>query len=256
MRNYRLRRCGNAFVGIGIVLLGSAIAITVWPKSYAAAARLSLTSEAPPEWRRNAAALETLRSDAILFPVMTNLDLCKKWAGKLEESVGVAATVSILKSRLNVRLTRNSRLIEIEVTSRDPSEAAMIANETARVFQEWEREQSRASSARGIQILEKEWLEVNAEIRRIETEIGAPSGPEDSKAERQRKLDSLKDLSLKLERRIIREKDQGIHGTAAVRIIEPAVAPTEPIFPSPRLLITSWFLAAESIVAGVILRLF
>jgi capsular polysaccharide biosynthesis protein len=139
--NPKLRWCGNALIGIGLVLLAWAIGLTAWPKSYSAKVRIKVEKEttrpenrAPfdPFWIQT--EFEKFQSKAVLYRVITNLSLDKKWSMQCREPIDVPTAYVMLKRMMEVRQPPSSTLVEIEVRSHDPIEAPMIANDVASVF--------------------------------------------------------------------------------------------------------------------------
>ena len=78
---------------------------------------------------------ETICSQAVLLPVITNLNLKVKWAGERQRRgpLDNKETLRLLKERMEVSGQRN--LITIRVWSHDSSEAAQIANEISKSAQ-------------------------------------------------------------------------------------------------------------------------
>jgi len=64
------------------------------------------------------------------------LNLTRRWAEKFEkpELLRIDVAYSRLKKQVNVRQARGTSLIEMNVESGDPIEAAAIANEIADVY--------------------------------------------------------------------------------------------------------------------------
>ncbi len=79
---------------------------------------------------------EVMQSEEILGPVITALDLDRKWGKRhrREEPLERAETLDMLKSRMHLRPVRNTFLIAICIHSRHPEEAAQIANEIAQTY--------------------------------------------------------------------------------------------------------------------------
>jgi capsular exopolysaccharide synthesis family protein len=102
---------------------------------------------------------EKIQSKLILYPVITNLNLNKKWATKFKEEGELRTDITylILKNSINVEQARNTSLIEIDAESEDPREAALIANEIAGVYRSNRLSMRFQMSTRGIQTLEDEF---------------------------------------------------------------------------------------------------
>src|SRR6185436_10660705 len=76
---------------------------------------------------------EVIQSEVILGNVIQDLDLNKKWGQKFAngETLKKTETMTLLKSRMDLRPVRNTSLIEIRVFSDRPDEAAKLANAIA-----------------------------------------------------------------------------------------------------------------------------
>ena len=143
MSNPTLRWCGNALIGFGVLMVVWAVGLSVWPRSYVAKVRLNVgkggaSASSPahydPYWIQS--EFEKIQSKVVLYEVITNLNLNQKWSEQGKKPVDVPNAYTMLKRQMNVRQPRNSTMIEIEVRSYDPIEAAAMANEVARVFRE------------------------------------------------------------------------------------------------------------------------
>jgi len=100
--------------------------------------RWQLRRAEPPAWLRSvlgANGVRNIQSKLILNQVITNLTLNRKWAEKMKvDELPTDLSYSILKHMTDVRQSRNTSLIEIRVISEDRNEAAVIANEIAKVY--------------------------------------------------------------------------------------------------------------------------
>jgi len=79
---------------------------------------------------------ETIKSEEVLGRVIEDLGLADQWALQpgLNEPLPKQVVINRLKKQIEVRQFRNTGLIEIQVFSSDPAEAAVIANRIAHVF--------------------------------------------------------------------------------------------------------------------------
>jgi polysaccharide biosynthesis transport protein len=177
-----------------LVTLTTTVVTFILPKSYASTVRMKVEKDAPdvggiadrayssgydPYWVQT--EFETIQSKSILYQVITNLDLTKKWAErfKQEGELRMDDTYAILKGSVDVRQARNTSLLEISAFSDDPQEAAVIANKIAEIYRESRLNQRLQASTRGIDTLEKEWdkqdklvREKQAEVDRMKNEFG------------------------------------------------------------------------------------
>jgi len=99
---------------------------------------------------------ETIQSKLILNQVITNLNLNKKWAEKMKvDEFPTDLTYSILKRMTDVRQSRNTSLIEVRVIGEDRNEAAVIANEIAKVYKNTRLNKGLENAKQGIAAYKK-----------------------------------------------------------------------------------------------------
>jgi len=115
---------------------------------------------------------ETIQSKLILNQVITNLTLHKKWAEKLKaDELPIDLTYGMLKSKIDVRQSRNTSLMEIRVISEDKNEAALIANEIADVYKKTRIRQRLELSRSGIASLAKGLEERDKEVKQMQVDL-------------------------------------------------------------------------------------
>lgn len=153
------------------------------PKSYNSTVRIRVEKDATdveemmgrqvvqsfdPYWIQT--EFEVIQSRMILDKVIENLDLSRKWGKRYGEDLVLKPkeTYDLLRQDLNVRQYRNTSLIEIEVFSRDPQEAADIANEIARVYRASRIENEREKGNLGITVLQEQLKQKEEEVRKAE----------------------------------------------------------------------------------------
>src|SRR6185369_10286846 len=154
-----------------LVAITTTLVTFVLPESFASTVRMKVEKDAPdvgtlsgdrvasgfdPYWVQD--QFETIQSKSILYTVITNLNLNKRWAEKLKEETDLRTemTYLMLKNKIDVRQTRSTSLIEVKVFSDDKNEAAVIANEIAAVYRDHRRDQRHGVKTRGIKVLEQE----------------------------------------------------------------------------------------------------
>src|SRR5688500_13651503 len=169
-----------------LVTLTTTVVTFILPKSYASTVRMKVEKDAPdvvglgdrqyssgydPYWVQT--EFETIQSKSILYQVITNLDLTKKWAErfKQEGELRMDDTYAILKGSVDVRQARNTSLLEISAYSDDPQEAAVIANKIAEIYRESRLSQRLQASARGIETLETEWDKQDKLVKAKQAEV-------------------------------------------------------------------------------------
>jgi capsular polysaccharide biosynthesis protein len=159
-----LRIIGIAFLVLSPVLLISAVVQFIMPSAYQSTARIVMPRQAPTAVSNTESVgfvqtpAEKLLSKTVLYGVITNLDLNRRWGEKLKEGpLPTDVTYLLLKREIEVaEEVRGSSLVEIRVRSDQPAEAAAIANEVARVYLDQERARWRAAQDAGISRLEVE----------------------------------------------------------------------------------------------------
>ncbi len=115
---------------------------------------------------------EKIESKQILYQVIDNLKLSQKWGEKYKEpELRKDVTFALLKRSIRVTQTRGTSLIEINVESDDPEEAAVIANEIAEVYRSNRLKKWEDVSHRGLQVLEEKLETNNIEIRSLQKTI-------------------------------------------------------------------------------------
>ena len=141
---------GIGLLGLSAVLLTSGLIQFVLPATFESVAKIVVQPETTgagstsaqgddgtrvfdPHWTRT--EVEKLQSRMVLAPVITNLDLSRKWGEKFKESeLQMDATYGLLRLQLQVRPVRGTNVFEIRVTSDDPKEASAIANAIAESY--------------------------------------------------------------------------------------------------------------------------
>jgi hypothetical protein len=101
-----------------------------------------------------------IRSEAILRPVLEDLDLSRQWGKRYNYGTPVATqqTIAHLKERINVRRVPGTCLIEISVQSDQSEEAAGLANAIAATYRAQRRDHlatyPQASAAIQVEVLD------------------------------------------------------------------------------------------------------
>jgi succinoglycan biosynthesis transport protein ExoP len=153
-----------------LVAITTTLVTFILPPTYASMARISVQKDATdiqgmnntptysgfdPYWVQT--EFEKIQSKLILYEVITNLDLGRKWGEKFKEpELKTDITFKLLKRQIDVSQSRNTSLIEIKVFSEDPNEAAIIANKIAEVYGKARLRQWEEMSGRGLSALEEE----------------------------------------------------------------------------------------------------
>lgn len=169
-----------------LVTITTTVVTFILPKSYASTVRMKVqkdsTDVAPltgmqtlsgfdPYWVQT--EFEKIQSKLILYPVITNLNLNRKWAQKFKEEgeLRTDITYMILKGAIDISQSRNTSLIEIRAESEDANEAALIANEIAEAYRKNRIQLREQASQRGIRTYEEEWQKQDVIVQAKQKEV-------------------------------------------------------------------------------------
>lgn len=170
-----------------LITITTTVVTFILPKSYASTVRMKVEKDSmdvggigqerqymgfDPYWIQT--EFEKIKSKLILYPVITNLGLNKKWAEKFKEpgELRTDITYAILKGRhIDIRQSRNTSLIEIHGFSEDNDEAAAIANMIAEVYRTNRLEMRQELSKGGIKVLEEEWKKQDQIVTNMQTQV-------------------------------------------------------------------------------------
>jgi polysaccharide biosynthesis transport protein len=79
---------------------------------------------------------EVVQRTGILYPVIEDLKLQERWAGRVEGGLSREQAYAILRGKLEVDPVRNTDLLQISVFDQNPQLAAEIANKIVSVYQD------------------------------------------------------------------------------------------------------------------------
>ena len=219
---------------------------------------------------------ERLQSKSVLYQVITNLDLNRRWGEKFKEgTLGTETTYALLKGRLNVRQSPDSGIIEVRVQSDDPAEAAAIANGIAMVRLEQRSAWLRDVTLRGKEALASEAQRSAVEIQTREEQlkqlgeklnlaVGVPQPPRLEKGDPQvefnklmREVAVLKISRKKAMARLEEERIQSlvVCKNSSVPLIDAAEPNLRPIKPHPVMKFVAPIAGLLAGVTGVVLLL-
>jgi capsular polysaccharide biosynthesis protein len=126
---------GVASLGLGVYLLWGTMVLLVVPRKFESTAKLLMRSALPPNpgWSVES-DIERLQSRPMLYQVITNLDLARRWGERYKEgALRMDTTYALLHAHLDIQRLTNSNIVEIHARSDDPNEAAAIANAVAHI---------------------------------------------------------------------------------------------------------------------------
>ena len=169
-----------------LVSLTATLVTYVLPESYASTVVISVEKDTKdatgigdrglgggydPYWLQT--EFEKIQSTPVLYQVIKDLELGKKWANKNKENTPYKQEVAylLLKGQLNIRQSRNTSLIEIQVASEDKEEAAVIANQIAKVYGEIRAKRRMDLTKGGIGALTKQWKEQDDQVKATQKEV-------------------------------------------------------------------------------------
>ena len=168
-----------------LVAITTTLVTFILPPTFASAARISVSKDASdipgigggqaynpfdPYWVQT--EFEKIQSKAVLYSVITNLELNRKWGEKFKEGeLRTDITYKLLKRNINVVQPRGTSLIEIKVLNDDATEAAQIANAIAESYKQARIAKWRASSGEGLAKLEEEMAKHTANVTNLQFEV-------------------------------------------------------------------------------------
>ena len=120
---------------------------------------------------------EKIKSKAVLYKVIEDLDLNRKWGDRYNNHVPLKTTETyqLLSRRIDVRQTRNTTLIEVRVYSdakeKPAEEAALIANKIADVYRDSRLNLKQAMAKRGIKALEERQAQLDEEVKLAQARV-------------------------------------------------------------------------------------
>ncbi len=144
---------GLGLLTLGLPLILAGVCLLLSTSSFRATARIRIDRDAAdgataPGTKDNAASydpyfvqteFEVLQSELILGKVVDDLGLREKWGKKYAngERLSPQEAVGLLKGHISLRPVRNARVVEIQVYSEKPQEAADLANAIALAYRQY-----------------------------------------------------------------------------------------------------------------------
>ena len=168
-----------------LVAITTTLVTFILPPTFASTVRISVQKDATdiaslngvtafngfdPYWVQT--EFEKIQSKLILYQVITNLDLKRKWGEKFKEGeLPTDTTFKLLKRVVQVDQSRNTSLIEIKALSEDASEAAVIVNKIAEIYRDTRLRQWAERSAGGLVKLEEEMAKQIDSVSNLQAEV-------------------------------------------------------------------------------------
>jgi beta-lactamase regulating signal transducer with metallopeptidase domain/uncharacterized protein involved in exopolysaccharide biosynthesis len=177
---------GLALLGIGLVLILLGVRMLLTVPSYRSTARFrierdqtdipgladqrSVTTYDPYFIQTE---FEVLQSETVLGKVVEQLDLNREWGKKYAsgEKLKTSESIVLLKGRMELRVVRNTSLIEIRVYDWKPEEAARIANAIAEAYCAFRHERLTQMQRSGVKALEDRFAEQEAKVREAQRKV-------------------------------------------------------------------------------------
>jgi len=115
---------------------------------------------------------EIMQSEAVLGKVVDALNLQSVWADKNGgEKLNKSQAIVRLKQQLDLHPVKNTKLIEIGVTSNDPKESADIANAVAKAYADYRVESRQTLTTSGLAVLEDQVAQQQKEIQLAQAKV-------------------------------------------------------------------------------------
>jgi polysaccharide biosynthesis transport protein len=169
-----------------LVTITTTVVTFILPKTYASTVRMKVDKDVPdvgdltgqrmnatydPYWITT--EFEKIQSKSILYPVISNLALNKRWGEKFkaESDLPTDMTYSYLKGHIDVRQSRNTSLIEVRVLSDDKQEAAEIANAISDEYRRNRMKMREEMSSKGIATYTNEWAKQDSMVKAKQAEV-------------------------------------------------------------------------------------
>jgi uncharacterized protein involved in exopolysaccharide biosynthesis len=252
---------GFALLIAGLALFGAGLWFLLAPAQYRATTRIIIqpdygeSSDTGQDISYNPYFIQTefelIQSQIILDKVIATLNLNAEWGKKYAGGVTLATnqTLAILRRRMRVAAIPNTKYIAISYSSRDPKEAARIANVIAGAYQDYRAKMRTQLIEQGVQELTEQYQKDEQTIKasreyleRSGKQLNVPSPePADDflktnypayfqdRQELQKKVEFHKILGDKIdEEKLILSTPK----TASVTIADPAKPPKSPAGPN------------------------
>jgi polysaccharide biosynthesis transport protein len=170
-----------------LVVITATVVTLMYPESFASTARIQVEQEHPDigglgtMGNLNAGydpyflltEFETIQSQAVLSKVVDAMDLRAKWGKKYNNGVPMQESdvEDMIKNRLDLRNIRNTKFIEIKAYSDNAQEAADLANQVAKSYQQYRSNEFDELKNGGINSLQKQLAEQDAKISVLQSNV-------------------------------------------------------------------------------------
>lgn len=168
-----------------LVVITATVVTYILPETFSGTARMKVTSDSPdaPGFEQYAAKsydpyfiqteFEVIQSQLILGKVIDKLKLNEEWGKKYAGGQPLKSSESLELLKKSIRLTpvRNASLIEVEVYSDKPEEAAKIANEIVETYKQHRLSVNKELLANSVKALEEKQVEQQKKLQDAQTEV-------------------------------------------------------------------------------------
>jgi capsular exopolysaccharide synthesis family protein len=169
-----------------LVVITATLVTFILPESYASTARIKVERDVSDiktilESASNLGydpyfiqtEFEIIKSELVLSNVIQNLNLQVEWGKKYAggEKLKSQEALMLLGQRLDLKVGRNTSLIEIRIFSEDPQEASSIANAIAESYRDYRSEERRQLTMGGIRVLEERFEDQDKKVREAQREM-------------------------------------------------------------------------------------
>jgi capsular exopolysaccharide synthesis family protein len=190
-RIIRIRK--TVILAVFLLVVLTTTVVTFWlPKYYSSTVRIAVEKDMPDipglfDFRQTAnpfdpyfiaTEFEKIQSKSVLYQVITNLDLGRKWGVKYNNGIKLETpqAYQMLRRLIDVRQFRNTSLIEIRVLSSGQpkpasQEAADIANEIARCYKANRLNLRSEAATQGILKLQEQLAKQKLEVTNAIAEV-------------------------------------------------------------------------------------
>ncbi len=114
---------------------------------------------------------EVIQRTGILYPVIEDLKLQERWAGRVGGAISREQAYSILRGKLDVEPVRNTDLLQISVFDQTPQLAADIANKIVSVYQDKRIEEEKDILNRAVDSMKDEVSKQQQAVDDAATEV-------------------------------------------------------------------------------------
>ena len=118
---------------------------------------------------------QIIGSQDVLGKAVEKLDLQQKWANGGEKLTKDEA-IARLKGQISLSPIKDTQLLAITATSKDPKESADIANAVAEAYRDYRTETSKEMMTAGLAALEKNYAEEDKQIQVLQANVNRPLG--------------------------------------------------------------------------------